>query len=1341
MPTPPDGNEYVDTAVGMDGLFYGVEGPLTTGGSILDVYDPQSQKFVRSEPTPNTCDAVTADTQGRAFVVGSTQDTEIFELQRDGTVLRSVATDLVFIGSIEMTSDNQLLVATGDGKRELFDTNLKKIGMVPPTRQFVEQTPSPNEPYIDISGFSTYVATGIARNVTVSVEDHDGNLLPGYRGTIRLSSSDPAAALPSDYTFVGADAGTHQFTASFNTPGLQTLTATDLNSRETYDQSGITVHFMNDGTIPITDPVGMVPDPSRNLLYITNGGPLIERYDLTTQTLLSPFKVGLNLGVGDITPDGQFLVVPDQGKPIVHKFNLDTGVDTPISFSPGFEEFGYQVSVVSNNLAFFTTGGLTWVTFRQIDLATNTISVRTGPMDFNNAIAAHSELIRSADRSMLMLTQGANSGAETSMYDPASDTFPINQSLQTSTTGGSPPSASPDGNLIAFGAGPRIVDRNLNLVTELSAGNGGTAFDPVRHLLYVADFHSGNILAYDTTTWQVEFSLIVAGGVHARLWDPPTIMTVSPDGNWLFYVTSTFDGVSATGVQPIRIGHRLSFSAAPAYVFAGSSYSLTLTDLDALGNVDLAYRGTVHFLSTDPTALLPKDFTFTEASAGTSLFTFTPFSTGTIVIVASDGTDQAAWSHIVVHDVAPILTPPLVTSTTEGSSSISLGSFVDTGGNDSPFNVYVDWGDSSYSTWDVAAPSASLSAMHTYADNGLRGVWLTVSDAHNFQSTMLIRLNVVNVAPKGKFVAAPSAIGNAASIGFTSSTDPSAADTASGFLYSYDFNNDGVFDVIETHSASVLVPAAYLTALGPHPVKGRIEDKDFGFTDYTATINVLALPSVSGAVFGDTNLDSQLEPGEARVPNQTVFLDANGNQNLDAGELSTQTNSLGAYTFAAVPPGTYAVCLKLPSGWHQTDSMSSVAFTLGPGLQLSNMDLSVQGPPVANLGGPYSAAEGASINLSGSASSEVGGTIAKYEWDTNYNGTTFVARATGVNASFSAVGLDGPSSRAIALRVTDGNGITAIATASVTINNAPPKATFAAGGTVTLGAAGSVSFSGQTDPSPADVTAGFKYSYDFDNNNTFETANSTSATTSVPASYLSTAGSHTIHGRIIDKDGGFTDYTTTIQVNAASGGASISGTIYNDANGNGVRDSGEAVVSGQKLFIDKNVNSILDAGEPTFTTGTAGTFTFSGLAAGTYRVREVAMSGWRWTNPSSGYYNVTVTTGQSVTGKNFGETTNALISGIIFKDTNANAKQDTGEAALSGWVVYLDTNNNGKLDAGELSFTTGTDGKFSFVVPAGTYHLREVLKSGFAITTPAGGLYTLTLSSGQSMTGKNFGVK
>jgi hypothetical protein len=205
--------------------------------------------------------------------------------------------------------------------------------------------------------------------------------------------------------------------------------------------------------------------------------------------------------------------------------------------------------------------------------------------------------------------------------------------------------------------------------------------------------------------------------------------------------------------------------------------------------------------------------------------------------------------------------------------------------------------------------------------------------------------------------------------------------------------------------------------------------------------------------------------------------------------------------------------------------------------------------------------------------------------------------------------------------------------------------------------------------------------------------------------------------------------------------ASVSGTVYNDANANGQRNTGEAGIAARKVFIDKNKNGIADAGEPTTTTNSSGAFTFGGLSAGTYRIVEVIPSGWRRTAPTAGYYDVTVSAGQSVSGKDFAQTTRGLISGIVFKDTNGNGIKDSTEVGLSGWVVFLDTNNNGKLDSGESGFTTGADGKFNFVVPAGTYHLREVLKSGFKRTAPATGVYTITLGSAQVVTGKNFGDK
>ena len=59
---------------------------------------------------------------------------------------------------------------------------------------------------------------------------------------------------------------------------------------------------------------------------------------------------------------------------------------------------------------------------------------------------------------------------------------------------------------------------------------------------------------------------------------------------------------------------------APSTVTAGVPFSLTLTVEDAYGNVVTGYTGTVHFKSTDNTALLPASYTFTAADKGVHRF-------------------------------------------------------------------------------------------------------------------------------------------------------------------------------------------------------------------------------------------------------------------------------------------------------------------------------------------------------------------------------------------------------------------------------------------------------------------------------------------------------------------------------------------------------------------------------------------------------------------------------------------------------------------------------------------------------------------------------------------------
>jgi hypothetical protein len=80
---------------------------------------------------------------------------------------------------------------------------------------------------LTVTGFPTTTNAGDSHSFTVTALDQYGNIATGYTGTIAFQSSDFQAGLPSNYTFVTGDGGSHTFVAVLKTAGLQTLTVQD----------------------------------------------------------------------------------------------------------------------------------------------------------------------------------------------------------------------------------------------------------------------------------------------------------------------------------------------------------------------------------------------------------------------------------------------------------------------------------------------------------------------------------------------------------------------------------------------------------------------------------------------------------------------------------------------------------------------------------------------------------------------------------------------------------------------------------------------------------------------------------------------------------------------------------------------------------------------------------------------------------------------------------------------------------------------------------------------------------------------------------------------------------
>src|SRR5581483_8998061 len=138
--------------------------------------------------------------------------------------------------------------------------------------------------------------------------------------------------------------------------------------------------------------------------------------------------------------------------------------------------------------------------------------------------------------------------------------------------------------------------------------------------------------------------------------------------------------------------------------------------------------------------------------------------------------------------------------------------------------------------------------------------------------------------------------------------------------------------------------------------------------------------------------------------------------------------------------------------------------------------------------------------------------------------------------------------RVVRARIIDQSGGFSEYTAAVVVTNVAPTATLTAPASVVAGGSATVSFSGQSDPSAADTAAGFRYSYDFDDDGTYEVGDGasyagsvTSASVTVPASFLADNPGRTIRARIFDRDGGFTQYTTTIGITNVNPTATLGG--------------------------------------------------------------------------------------------------------------------------------------------------------------------------------------------------------
>ena len=367
----------------------------------------------------------------------------------------------------------------------------------------------------------------------------------------------------------------------------------------------------------------------------------------------------------------------------------------------------------------------------------------------------------------------------------------------------------------------------------------------------------------------------------------------------------------------------------------------------------------------------------------------------------ADGT-----THELTIDTTPVLSVGPDQTAHEGQWVDLQASFVDTHPTDT-HTATIDWGDGTPPSAGTVVETngfGAITASHNYVDNGIYTVTITITDSQGKVAQDTLTVTVLNVAPTVD--AGPDqTVNEGDSVSFVGSfTDPGVVDT---HTFEWDFG-DGM-------RAGTLTPNHAYTGDGTYTITLTVIDDEGGAGSDILTVVV----TDHGPTAGFTWTPEPQNEGSAVsfIDASTSYPDAIVSWNWNFGGLDTSHDQNPRVTF--MDNGNYAVSLTVTDEDGSTDTISHAvtASDLGPAALLTGDTVLMP-----NQSGSYIA----------SGSTSFPDAIVGYEWDWDYDGTTFNPSGdTGMNQSY-AWTTEG--SYTVALRVTDDDGSTDAATLAVTIN-------------------------------------------------------------------------------------------------------------------------------------------------------------------------------------------------------------------------------------------------------------------------------------------------------------------
>lgn len=188
------------------------------------------------------------------------------------------------------------------------------------------------------------------------------------------------------------------------------------------------------------------------------------------------------------------------------------------------------------------------------------------------------------------------------------------------------------------------------------------------------------------------------------------------------------------------------------------------------------------------------------------------------------------------------------------------------------------------------------------------------------------------------------------------------------------------------------------------------------------------------------------------------------------------------------------------------------------------------------------------------------------------------------------------------------------------------------------------------------------------------------------------------------------DYSAT---DMASICGQVCGMKFFDANGNRVHDANESGLGGWTITAT-DANGVLVASA---VTGADGKYCLS-LLPGTYKICETPQPKWQQTFPTPSCHTVTITAGAVIQPRDFG---NKECWGRVC-GTKRGGKPGAPDVPLAGWTIYATPQAGGS----PISTVTDANGHYCLILPGpGAYTITEVQQTGWSMTVPASGSYSV----------------